>query len=200
MDFALQVIEHIAKGIDTKFEFTEEALKLYKQLIQFFHADSDFPGDLTKGLLLQGPTGTGKTLAMKVMSIYQKIDNVKYIMNGRIYQMNYDVVHVNDMVNGFLDNAFDGIQMYCRRYVLCMDDIGTEIEEVKHYGNELDVVSHIISERQSKRLLTFATSNLPIEILEIKYGDRIISRMFALFNFLTVKDRDFRRPKNGSTS
>jgi len=193
MDFALEVIRRIAKGIDDKFEFTEEATELYKKLIQFFHGDTDFPGEITKGIMLNGTTGSGKTLAMKVMSIYQKIDNVKFIMNRRVYRMNFDVIHVNDMVNDFMNNAFDGIQVYTNRYVFCMDDIGTEIEEVKYYGNKLDVISHIISERQTKRLLTFATSNYPIDILEDKYGDRIISRMHALFNFITVKDKDFRR-------
>ena len=194
MDFALQVIERIARGIDENFAFTAEAEKLYRSLILFFHGDSQFPGDLNKGILLQGPTGTGKTLAMKVMSIYQKIDNVKYIMNGKVYRMNYEVFNVNDMVAGFMDNAFDGIHIYCVRYVACIDDIGTEIEEVKYYGNTLDVISHVLSERYAKRLLTFGTTNFPIEKLEDKYGDRIISRMYSLFNFIIVKDRDFRRP------
>jgi len=196
IDFALEVVRRIAKGIDENFEFTDKAIELYTKLIQFFHGDSDFPGELTKGIMLHGTTGSGKTLAMKVMSIYQKIDNVKYIMNGRVYRMNFDVIHVNNMVNNFMENAFDGIQIYSNRYVLCMDDIGTEIEEVKYYGNKLDVISHIISERQSKRLLTFATSNFPIEALEEKYGDRIVSRMYALFNFIVVNDKDFRRLHN----
>jgi len=193
MDFALEVIRRIAKGVDENFEFTDKAIELYTKLIQFFHGDSDFPGELTKGIMLHGTTGSGKTLAMKVMSIYQKIDNIKYFMNGKVYNMNFDVIHVNNMVNNFMENAFDGIQIYSNRYVLCMDDIGTEIEEVKYYGNKLDVISHIISERQSKRLLTFATSNFPIETLEEKYGDRIVSRMLALFNFIVVNDKDFRR-------
>jgi len=193
MSFALEVTERIAKGIDERFKYTDEALNLYTKLIQYFHGDSAFPGDLTKGIMLNGTTGCGKTLAMKVMAIYQKIDNVRYFMNGQTYRMNYDVIHVNDMVGGFLDNAFEGIQIYSNRYVLCMDDIGTEIEEVKYYGNKLDVISHIISERQARGLLTFATSNYPIRFLEEKYGDRIVSRMYSLFNFIVVRDKDFRR-------
>ena len=195
-EFALKVVERIAKGIDEKFEFTEPSKELYTKLIQYFHGDDKFPGDITRGILLHGPTGSGKTLAMRVMSIYQKIDNVRYIMNGQVYRMNYDIINVNDMVNDFMNNAFEGIQIYSNRYVLCMDDIGTEIEDVKYYGNKLDVISHIITERQSKRLLTFATSNLTLNDLEDKYGDRIISRMYALFNFIIVKDIDFRRVKS----
>ena len=193
LDFALEVVGRIAKGIDSGFEFTEPALELYTKLIQYFHADSQFPGDLTKGIMLHGPTGTGKTLAMKVMSVYQKIDNVRYIKDGRVYLMNFDVIPVNDIVGCFISSAFDGIQIYANRYVLCMDDVGTEIGEVLHYGNRMNVVGYIISERQAKRLLTFATSNLKLDKLEERYGDRIMSRMYALFNFIIVKDKDFRR-------
>jgi DNA replication protein DnaC len=114
-------------------------------------------------------------------------------MKGKTYRMNYEVVDVNQMINMFMNNAFDGIQVYCNRYVLCIDDIGVETDQVKHYGNTLDVVSHVLSERYSKRLLTFATTNFPTHILEDKYDDRTVSRMYALFNFITMKGKDFRK-------
>lgn len=195
MDTALSVVERIGKGIDPEFTLTPHVTEIYQELIRYFHADSEFNGDLTKGLLLMGPTGTGKTLAMQVMSIYRQIDDAKFIMKGRTYKMNYEIVDVKTMVNLFLNNAFDGIEVYCIRYVLCIDDIGTETDQVKHYGNTLDVVSHIISERYSKRLLTFGTTNFPISTLEDKYDDRIVSRMYALFNFVTMTGTDFRKTK-----
>jgi DNA replication protein DnaC len=193
MDVALSVIDRIGKGIDPAFALTPNVEEIYKELIRYFHADPDFKGDLTKGLLLQGPTGTGKTLAMQVMSVYRQIDDTKFIMKGKTYRMNYEVVDVNQMINMFMNNAFDGIQVYCNRYVLCIDDIGVETDQVKHYGNTLDVVSHVLSERYSKRLLTFATTNFPTHILEDKYDDRTVSRMYALFNFITMKGKDFRK-------
>jgi len=195
MDFALSVIERIGKSIDLNFTLTPEVTEVYKELIRYFHADPDFNGDLTKGILLMGPTGTGKTLAMEVMSVYRQIDDTKFIMNDRVYRMNYEIIDVNRLVNFFMDNAFDGIDIYCRRYIVCIDDIGTEIEQVKHYGNALDVVSHILSERYSKRLITFGTTNFPINILEQKYDDRVTSRMYSLFNFITLKCADFRKLK-----
>jgi DNA replication protein DnaC len=98
-------------------------------------------------------------------------------------------------VNAFLDNAFDGIQVYCIRYVICLDDIGIESNKVIYYGNSLDVIAYIIAERYAKRLLTFGTTNYDIDFLNEKYGDYIVSRMYALFNFIEMNGRDFRKPK-----
>lgn len=193
MDIALQVVERIGKGIDPRFTLTENVKEVYKSLIQFFHADPEFNGDLDKGFILMGPTGTGKTLAMQIMAKYRTIDDTKFTINNRLYRMNYDIIDVNRLVNMFMDNSFDGIQVYCNRYLICLDDIGTEIEQVKHYGNTLDVVSHILAERYAKRLMTFGTTNYPLKTLEQKYDDRVISRMYALFNFITMKERDFRK-------
>jgi len=193
MEIALSVVKRIGKGIDPKFILTPKAREVYVKLIQYFHADPDFPGELTKGLMLMGPTGTGKTLAMKVMSIYREIDNTKFVMSNRIFKMNYEVVDVNQIVNCFIANSFDGIKIFLTRYVTCIDDIGSETLYAKHYGNKTEVISHVLSERYSKKLLTFATSNYPLEILEDKYDDRLISRMYSLFNFITMNGDDFRR-------
>jgi len=193
MDIALSVVSRIGKSIVQDFEITEELRPMYEELIRYFHGDTDFHGDLCKGILIMGPTGNGKTLAMQIMSIYRLIDDIKFIMNGRMYRMNFDITDVKRMVIDFVDNAFDGIDIYCKRYVLCMDDIGTESERVIYYGNNLDVISYILTERYTRRLLTFGTSNVPLDILENKYDDRTVSRMYSLFNFITVRAADFRR-------
>ena len=193
IEFALSVIERIGKGIVPSFEIKEAHLEMYSELIRYFHADPEFKGDLNKGFLLMGPTGTGKTLAMEIMRIYRTIDNTKIIRNGKLYEMRFNIITVNEIVNQFINHSFEGIDHYCERYVLCIDDIGTECEQVKHYGNTLDVIGHIISERYAKKLITFGTTNFPLSTLEQKCDDRTISRMYALFNFMTLKCDDFRK-------
>lgn len=195
MDISLMVVSRIRSSIEPEFKSNQKIDEFYKNIIRWFHADPAFTGDLEKGLLIQGPTGTGKTLAMQVMSVYRTIDDIKFVRNGTLYKMNFDICNVNDIITCFIDSAFDGIQIYSNRYVTCIDDIGNEVDQVKHYGNTLDVIGHILSERYSKRLLTFGTTNYTNQMIEQKYGDRVMSRMYALFNFITLNGPDFRREK-----
>ena len=195
MDVALEVVEKIAQTIDADFEMINEVQEVYKELIKYFHADPEYKGELTKGILLMGPTGTGKTMAMQVMSLYRQIDDTKFVCHGKLYRMNYEIIDVNRLVANFMDNAFDGIELYCNRYVTCLDDIGTEDRSVKHYGNILDVFGYVVAERYRKGLLTFGTTNSTMNALEEMYDDRTISRMHSMFNFMILKCEDFRRKK-----
>jgi len=193
MEIALNVVNRIGIGIEPNFKMTAEIEPIYIQLIKWFHGDTDFNGDINKGILLCGPTGTGKTMAMQIMKVYQKIDNVCYLLNNKPVRMNYDIVDVSLLVNAFMDDGYDGIEIYKHRYMLCLDDIGAESNQVKFYGNDCDVVGYILAERYTRRLITHGTTNFKEDKLTSKYGDRIISRMYALFNFITMVGKDFRR-------
>jgi DNA replication protein DnaC len=193
LDVALSVIDRIGKGLEPKFSLTPEVELIYIELIKFFHGDSSFNGDIDKGILLMGATGTGKTMAMDIMKIYQTIDNVCYVLNGKPVRMNFEITDVSMLVNSFLDNGYDGLEVYNHRYALCIDDIGSESNQIKYYGNDLDVIGYVLAERYARRLMTFGTTNYKEEFLTNKYGDRIVSRMYALFNFIVMKGKDFRR-------
>jgi DNA replication protein DnaC len=196
MPIALAVVERIAKSIEPEFSFTPEVEIVYRKLVQWFHGDPEYQDSLTKGIMLMGPTGTGKTLAMKIMKVYREIDNIMFRFDGKIHKLCYEVIDVNHIVSCFVQKAFDGINQFTTRNVLCLDDLGSESQYANRFGNKVDVISFIISERYQKQLLTLATSNFPLATLEEKYDDRTMSRMYGMFNFITMKGPDFRKINN----
>lgn len=193
MEVALDVVKRIGRGIDNSFALSPEATQVFTQMIKWFHGDASFVGDINKGILIQGPTGTGKTMAMQIMRIYQTIDNIAYFLNGKALKMNFSIIDASLLVSEFMDSGFSGIETYCRRATLCIDDIGAESNQVKYYGNDCDVVGFVIAERYARKLMTFGTTNYKIESLTERYGDRIVSRMYSLFNFIVMKGPDFRK-------
>lgn len=193
LDIALSVVERIGRKINPAFRLIPGVLEIYTELVKYFHGDPGFNGDLTKGILLMGPTGTGKSVAMEIMNTYGQIDDIKFLYEGKPYRMNYQIADPQSMISQFLEFSYDGIDTYCRRRILCIDEIGTESAMVKYYGNTIDVLSHVLAERYTRKLLTFGTTNYPISVLEKMYDDRIVSRMYSLFNFFVMKGPDFRK-------
>jgi len=69
----------------------------------------------------------------------------------------------------------------------CFDDLG--IEQVqKHFGNECDVMGEILLSRYdlfiSEKVMTHITTNLSASEIEQRYGNRVRSRMRAMFNLM----------------
>lgn len=192
MDVALAVIERIASSIEPKFEMTEECRKFYSSMIRWFHADEDFLGYLNRGILLMGGTGSGKTLAMKVMLRYRDIDNIFCSFQGKYQKLEYQIADVTDIRRSYLDKGYDGIRSFIIRNVICIDDLGYELDVDKRFGNSEQVIPYILGERYAKEQLTFATTNLPDALLREKYDDRTYSRLWGMFNVITVKGPDYR--------
>ena len=205
MDKALDVIRQIGQKfvpdmLDSKGNLVEAGFTLigndtdyYMDLIRYFHGDEWFSGDMNKGLLITGPTGTGKSLSMAIMRNYRKIDDVKFIHNGNILPLDYDVINGYMINHSFMNNGFDALQDYINRVIIYIDDFGLETREVQYYGSKVDAVEYILTERHRLNKMTFASSNLPKTELQKIYGDRLYSRFKEMFNFITLMGNDKRK-------
>jgi len=206
MEIALRVVKEIGLRLvpmdPSKIDFGEDITNgftltndwpHYKKLIQYFHGDEQFEGDLNKGLLITGPTGTGKSLSMSIMREYRKVDDIKFIYDGNAIDLSYDVVNGYMINSAFMDKGYPALQEYINRAVLYIDDFGVETREVQHFGTKCDAVEYILSERHRMGKLTLASSNLPDTELHKVYGDRLYSRFKEMFNVITLLGNDKRK-------
>ena len=173
-----------------KFHFRKADLTNIQKLICYFLKDevmsANFNLDLSKGILLCGPVGCGKTTLMTLMKSAAKQNN------------NFIMKTCRDISFEFIKEGYQTIQKYSnsnnshseyRNY--CFDDLGVETN-LKYYGNECNVMAEIILSRYdifiSKQVITHITSNLSATEIETAYGNRVRSRLREMLNLIAFDD------------
>lgn len=174
-----------------KFHFREADIINIQKLICYFLKDevmaTHFNLDLSKGILLSGPVGCGKTTLMTLMRHVAQ-PNYKFIIKTcrdisfEFIKDGYQTIHKYS--NG--NNSYSEYRNYC------FDDLGVETN-LKYYGNECNVMAEIILSRYdifiSKQVITHITSNLSASEIETTYGNRVRSRLRNMLNLIAF-DKD----------
>jgi DNA replication protein DnaC len=142
--------------------------------------------DLRKGILLSGPIGCGKTSIMALIRpfFYHRHD--------------YKIKTCREISFEFAKNGFESLHHYTQKEHTqsrltgyCFDDLGAE-QNIKHYGNDLNVMAEIIISRYEdfvqNQSITHITTNLSASEIEALYGNRLRSRMRSMFNLITFNN------------
>jgi DNA replication protein DnaC len=183
------------KDFGDKFQFLGQDTTNITKLICYFLDDectaAKFEIDLSKGILLSGPVGCGKTSLMALMR-YVPQPNKKFFMKT-----------CRDISFEFIKDGYEVIQRYSHGHNThaehknyCFDDLGTE-KNLKYFGNECNVMLEIILSRYdiyiSKKIYTHVTTNLSASEIETAYGNRVRSRLRNMLNLIafdkTTKDK-----------
>lgn len=136
--------------------------------------------DPDKGLLLNGPIGSGKTSFMKLL---------RHLVP---HYRNYEVIPCRNIVFGFNHIGFKTVEDYGNNDSICFDDIGLE-PIGRFYGRDCNVIGEILLSRYDLftqyKIRTHATTNLNADRLEERYGCRVRSRMKELFNLVAFDSK-----------
>lgn len=179
------------KDFGEKFHFSQEDISNITKMICYFLDDkvtsSQFEIDLTKGILLTGPVGCGKTTLMTLIMRYVPQANKKFFLKS-----------CRDVSFEFIKDGYEVIQRYSYGHAThrqhknyCFDDLGTE-KNLKYFGNECNVMAEILLSRYdifiSKKIFTHITTNLSATEIESAYGNRVRSRLREMCNLIAFNE------------
>ena len=157
-------------------------------IIRYFANDIAFIANgkkrsFKKGLMLYGNYGTGKTTIIRALRECLDI-NTRYGFNS-----------CTKIVGLFNDEGSDVIRRFANYKDFYFDDFGSE-PEGSHYG-KVNVMEKILEERylsfQKKGIKTHISTNLSFEQIEQRYGQRIGSRLYEMFNVIVFNGQDYRK-------
>lgn len=138
----------------------------------------------TKSLLFYGDVGTGKSfMAISLAKrLIEKLVNVTYVASYEMCQVMNQAIFKGD------DESIAKKDMYYNTDFLIIDDLGTEIDSQVSTKSILDLINY----RLSKNLKTLTTSNLNIDAMKDKYGERFSSRILSNYYIYSFRGSDLR--------
>ena len=156
-----------------------------EQVAQFFTE----PG--TKfGLTLMGLPGNGKsTMARAIAAVIDSIADLA-IINERSGSKAV-MVTAKQLVR-YYRSDYERWEKLCIRPFLIIDDFGEEPVEVMDYGNVINPVIDLLSQRYDDQKLTILTTNVTNQNIRKTYGDRIADRFNEMFARVVFNEKSFR--------
>lgn len=170
-------------------EDQETILKLLIYAIKDQNLANKHNINLNKGILLSGKIGCGKTSLMHLIKPFMYLKD------------DYKIKTCREISFEFAKNGYEVIQSYTQKSNFqirltgyCFDDLGAE-QQIKHFGNDCNVMSEILITRYEEFVLngsiTHITTNLSATEIENLYGNRLRSRMRSMFNVLAFDSKTY---------
>lgn len=172
------------------FRVVPEDMELIYRLIVYAIGDQEKSErcgvNLSKGLLVAGPVGCGKTSLLRLMSYFCPRERQFPVKPTREIAFEFEKSGYQ-VINHYSKGSYVQIGSRSVPRIWCFDDLGLE-QTPKHFGNGCNVMAEILLARYdlftTRGMLTHVTTNLSASELEAIYGNRIRSRMREMFNLV----------------
>ena len=140
-----------------------------------------------KGLLLYGNIGSGKSDALRIGRAY----STNLLKKTLIY------IHSKRIADEYQEKGSRAFYESYLKSDLIIDEIGTDIEFKKNFGNSSNVIEELILQRyedwKDYGVLTWFSTNLNPEQLKDKYGGVVYSRIYEMCGFVKMESTKDRR-------
>ena len=145
-----------------------------------------------KGILLMGNVGSGKTLRMEQLAKWLDCGFRDAVAFGEAWRQIGESFDFQDYCN-CVKPKWDIVPKHWNDLVI--DDLGTEEHIYNSYGNSVDVMARVITERYKvfPEWKTHFSTNLNRGQLLERYGERVYSRLNEMCLFVKLNHGDRRK-------
>lgn len=140
------------------------------------------------GLLLYGNVGSGKTTMLDAIANLFATKNIQH--HGiQIGFKRLDSVELYQLYK-FKYAEFDEIK---KCPLLAIDDFGIEPVYINVFGTDISPISELLYHRYQNRLTTIITTNLAVDEIRKRYGDRIADRFNEMMHPVLFANGSYRQ-------
>lgn len=197
----MELIKQIGQARKKDFAIDEDNKYLFENLIKWANGDSfkclnsqslsEIDGDVNGGIYIAGKTGTGKSWAMDILTLYCYARNFLFKSGNDTKFLAFQNIRTDKICEIYSESGM--FTDFSEARIICFNDLADEPMESMFMGNRERVMKRILSIRGDKsNLITLITSNVPLEAMGKYYDDRVLSRLREGCNYFELKGRDRR--------
>ncbi|MBJ2189126.1 MAG: ATP-binding protein [Muribaculaceae bacterium] len=184
---AMQAVVEYRGG---SFLFDADTENHVRQIARWLIDPNGTPGLMLCGLYGNGKTTLAKALAWLIGYITEREYGYSRRANVRFYTAK-DICRLCAASEKFKEQ-YDQYDDIFREPMIIIDELGEEPREVMVYGMIHTPLIDLIGERYAQQRMTIITTNLDVDELKAKYGERIYDRFTEMITSVIFENDSYR--------